>query len=325
MHFLSNMETHSTSPKDITKQEDGGSKINKLQFDPLLSPEQAYLQVLARVLEDHHERETRNGLTLSRFGERMEFDLEQGFPLLTTKRMFWKGILGELLWFLRAETNANKLNAMGIKIWNLNSTREYLDSVGLLDYPEGDCGPIYGFQWRNFMGSYKGCDHDYINHGDGIDQLANIIHQIKTNPSSRRLVMSGWNPMQASQMVLPPCHTLYQFYVQDGKLSCQMYQRSGDMFLGVPFNIASTALLTHIIAKLTDLVPSKVILVLGDAHIYKDHVDAVKEQLSRTCLPLCRLNILRREEVDKPEQFEMGDFSLQSYQSHKRIPAKMIV
>ena len=290
--------------------------------------EQSYLDLLRKILNEGQRKEGRNGTTISSFGERMEFNIENQFPLLTTKRMFWKGIVGEIVWFLNANTDAKKLNEMGVKIWDGNSSREYLDSIGLTDYREGDCGPIYGFQWRNFNGTYRGPDVDYIKEGNGVDQLASIIEQIRTNPGSRRLLMSGWNPYQEKQMALPPCHTLYQFYVNDGKLSCQMYQRSGDMFLGVPFNIGSTALLTYMIAHLTGLKPHKIILVIGDAHIYECHTDAVKKQIDRTPTEFCQLRIKEREDgsdIVNPEDFRMDDFELVGYKSQGRIKAKMVV
>lgn len=293
------------------------------QPDPM-HQENQYLDLLRKVLFGGQKHETRNGTTLSSFGESLEFDIEKEFPLLTTKRMFWKGIVHELLWFLKARTNSKELEAMKINIWKGNSSRVFLDSRKLYDYEEGTCGPIYGFQWRNFGGTYKGPDHDYINDGDGIDQLGNIIDQIKTNPSSRRLVMSGWNPLQEKEMVLPPCHTLYQFYVHENKLSCQMYQRSADLFLGLPFNIASTALLTHLVANLTNLVPSKLKIIIGDAHIYENHVDAVQEQLSRTCFPWCHLKIINKDQT-QPEDFEFDDFELENYKCHKPIKATMNV
>jgi thymidylate synthase len=290
--------------------------------------EQSYLDLLKKIIETGHKKVGRNGTTISSFGERMEFNIQNQFPLLTTKRMFWKGILGELVWFLNAQTDAKKLNEMGVKIWDGNTSREYLDSIGLEKYREGECGPIYGFQWRNFNGTYEGPDKDYIADGDGVDQLQNIIHQIKTNSGSRRMLMSGWNPSQAKDMALPPCHLLYQFYVCDGNLSCQMYQRSGDMFLGVPFNIASTALLTYMIAHLTGLKPHKIIIVIGDAHIYSEHLDAAKTQIARTPTPFCQLNIKEREDdttISNPEDFKTTDFELINYKSQGRIKAKMIV
>ena len=246
----------------------------------ILNDEHNYLKQLKYILENGETRQTRNAETISSFGIRMEFDLKKGFPLLTTKKMYWKGVYEELLWFLKSNTNAKKLSDKGVHIWKGNSNRTFLDSIGLDHYKEGDCGPIYGFQWRHFNAKYKGCDKDYTN--KGVDQLKEIIHLLKTNPTSRRIFMSAWNPEQMDEMALPPCHISYQFYVSDSnKLQCQMYQRSGDMFLGIPFNIASVSLLTHIIAKMTDLIPDKIILVVGDAHIYKTHIEQVKEQLKR--------------------------------------------
>jgi thymidylate synthase len=290
--------------------------------------EQAYLDLLRKLLETGSEKIGRNGKIFSSFGERLEFNIENKFPLLTTKRMFWKGIVGELVWFLNANTNAKELKEMGVGIWDGNSTREYLDSIGLTEYEEGDCGPIYGFQWRNFNGTYKGAGWDkgaeYVKKGDGFDQLGEVLRLIRTQPNSRRIFMSGWNPTQMPKMALPPCHVSYQFYVQDGKLSCQMYQRSGDMFLGVPFNIASTALLTYIIAHLTDLIPHKIILVIGDAHIYEEHIDAVKKQIARTPTEFCQLEISNKE-AKTPEDFKPTDFLLFGYKSQGRIAAKMVV
>ena len=219
---------------------------------------------------------------------------------------------------------------MGVGIWDGNSTREYLDSIGLTEYEDGDCGPIYGFQWRNFNGTYKGAGWDkgaeYVKKGDGFDQLGEVLRLIRTQPNSRRIFMSGWNPTQMPKMALPPCHVSYQFYVQDGKLSCQMYQRSGDMFLGVPFNIASTALLTYIIAHLTDLIPHKIILVIGDAHIYEGHIDAVKEQLDRKSRPFPTLLIGddNGKIPDKIEELEYKHFKLIGYEPHPSIKAKMV-
>ena len=285
--------------------------------------EKKYLQLLEKILNNGSPKKGRNGTILSLFGERLEFDISDKFPLLTTKKMFWKGIVGELLWFLNANTDSKKLENNGVRIWQGNSSREYLDSIGLTEYKEGDCGPIYGFQWRNFNGTYYGTEKDYVKTGDGVDQLKEIIRLIKNEPNSRRIFMSGWNPTQMKQMALPPCHVSYQFYVQNGELSCQMYQRSGDMFLGVPFNIASTALLTYIIANITNLKPKKIILIIGDAHIYSEHVNAVQKQLTRKPKPFCKLHIKKKKE--NPEDFEKSDFELIDYESYGRIPAKMIV
>ena len=283
--------------------------------------EQNYLDQLQYVLDHGDIRQTRNSETISSFGIRMEFDLTLGFPLLTTKKMFWKGIKEELVWFLSANTNSKDLSDKGVHIWDGNSNRDFLNSIGLETYKEWDCGPIYGFQWRHFNASYKGCSWDYSN--QGVDQLLQVIHLLKTNPTSRRIFMSAWNPEQMKQMALPPCHISYQFYVSEGnKLQCQMYQRSGDMFLGIPFNIASTALLVHILAKMTDLIPGKVILVIGDAHIYKNHIKQVQLQLQRK--PYIPCNLIVNIKRNKIEEYVASDFVLQNYHSHSSIKADMV-
>jgi len=285
------------------------------------SHEQNYLTQLQYVLDHGEIRQTRNAETLSCFGIRMEFDLTLGFPLLTTKKMFWKGIKEELMWFLKANTNSKDLSDKGVHIWDGNSNREFLDSIGLETYKEWDCGPIYGFQWRHFNAKYKGCLVNYKH--QGVDQLLQVIHLLKTDPTSRRIFMSAWNPEQMKQMALPPCHISYQFYVSEGnKLQCQMYQRSGDMFLGIPFNIASTALLVHILAKMTDLQPGKVILVVGDAHIYKNHVEQVKLQLQRT--PYIPCNLIVKTKKNTIEEYVANDFVLQNYHSYPSIKADMV-
>lgn len=281
-----------------------------------------YIKQLEYVLLNGETRQTRNAETISSFGIRMEFDLTLGFPLLTTKKMFWKGIKEELLWFLQANTNANDLSNKGVHIWDGNSNRDFLDSIGLHSYQEGDCGPIYGFQWRHFNAKYNGCNSDYKH--QGVDQLQQIIHLLQTNPTSRRIFMSAWNPEQMKEMALPPCHISYQFYVsEDKKLQCQMYQRSGDMFLGIPFNIGSTALLVHILAKMTGLIPGKVILVVGDAHIYKNHVDQVKLQLQKK--PYLPCNLIVKQKRNNIEEYQSTDFVLQNYHSHPYIKADMVV
>tara|TARA_B110000211_G_C14059603_1_gene544920 strand:- start:1140 stop:2222 length:1083 start_codon:yes stop_codon:yes gene_type:complete len=280
-----------------------------------------YLQQLQNVLDHGETRHTRNSETISSFGIRMEFDLTLGFPLLTTKKMFWKGIKEELVWFLGANTNSKDLSDKGVHIWDGNSNRAFLDSIGLETYKEWDCGPIYGFQWRHFNAKYKGCLVNYKH--QGVDQLLQVIHLLKTDPTSRRIFMSAWNPEQMKQMALPPCHISYQFYVSEGnKLQCQMYQRSGDMFLGIPFNIASTALLVHIVAKMTDLQPGKVIIVVGDAHIYKNHVEQVKIQLQRT--PYIPCNLIVKTKKNNIEEYSASDFILQNYYSHPSIKANMV-
>lgn len=225
------------------------------------------------------KRSDRTGVgTVSIFGAQMRFDLRNDiFPLLTTKRVFWRAVLEELLWFIKGSTNAKELQDKNVHIWDGNSTREFLDKNGFHDREEGDLGPVYGFQWRHFGAEYKTCHDDYT--GKGIDQLNEIIERIRNNPNDRRIIMSAWNVTDIPKMALPPCHCFVQFYVADGELSCQLYQRSADMGLGVPFNIASYALLTYMIAHVTGLKPGDFIHTLGDAHVYLTHIEPLKEQV----------------------------------------------
>lgn len=282
--------------------------------------EYVYLNALNDILVNGKIRETRNAKTISKFGITLKFNISETFPLLTTKRMFWKGIYEELLWFIKGDTNAHHLAEKGVHIWDGNTTREFLDGIGLNHYKDGECGPIYGFQWRHYNADYKGCDIDYT--GVGIDQLQNCIDLIRSDPTSRRIYMTAWNPVRLKEMCLPPCHVSYQFYVEEGKLSCMMYQRSGDMFLGVPFNIASTALLTYMMAHITGLKTGEITIVIGDAHIYECHVDAVKEQLSRTPLPFPKLSFKR--EINNIDDIKTEDIELNNYVCLKAISAKMI-
>uniref|UniRef100_A0A6C0B5R5 DHFR domain-containing protein n=1 Tax=viral metagenome TaxID=1070528 RepID=A0A6C0B5R5_9ZZZZ len=288
--------------------------------------EYQYLNLLEKILTDGEVRETRNSKTISLFGVKMQFDISQSFPLLTTKKMYWKGILKELLWFINANTNSKDLEKDKVRIWQGNSTREYLDSIGLTQYEEGDCGPIYGFQWRHFNAKYRGHGADYT--GEGVDQLQNIIDLIRTNPNSRRMYMTAWNPCQLKEMALPPCHISYQFYVRKcsdtGKrfLDCMMYQRSGDIFLGVPFNIASTATLTYIIANATDIHPGKINIVIGDAHIYENHIEQVKTQLGRT--PYTFPTLVIKKKIDDIDNIIYDDFEIDEYTCHPGIKAEMV-
>lgn len=291
-------------------------------------PEYNYLELLENVYLNGEKRETRNGITYSSFGHTLEFDIEKyGFPLITTKKMFFKGIAKELLWFLKGETNANILKEQGVHIWDGNTSREYLDTIGLSHYPEGCAGPIYGYQWRFFNAPYDFSNMKAIENTSGIDQLVSCIKEIKSNPSSRRLIINSWNVSQLNEMCLPPCHVMYQFYVIDGRLSCQMYQRSADLFLGLPFNIASTALLTYIIASITSYNVGKIKICIGDAHIYQEHLDNVLEQISRKPLEFCKINVTNNyKELSIEEQLEKlcyEDISIENYISHGVLKSLM--
>jgi thymidylate synthase len=285
--------------------------------------EHVYLRALKDVLETGKRRVTRNATTISKFGVKLDFDIRNQFPLLTTKKMYWHGIVGELLWFLRGDTNANHLDANRITIWNPNTTREYLDNNGLNHYVKGDCGPIYGYQWRRFNATYRGCDASYDEH-EGVDQLQQCIDLIRYQPESRRIFMSAWNPLQLGEMCLPPCHISYQFHVEEdtNELSCMMYQRSGDMFLGIPFNIASVALLVYLISHITGRVPGSITLVIGDAHIYESHIDSVRKQLERDPFPAAQLRISGNPQFI--EDYVESDIGLFGYVAHPAIRAAMV-
>ena len=283
-----------------------------------------YLNLINKVLTQGNLRSTRNANTISLFSEKMEFDISDRFPLLTTKKVYFKGVVKELLWFLKGNTNSKELECDKVNIWKGNSSREYLDSIGLHNNTEGDCGPIYGFQWRHFNAKYIDSNTDYS--GQGIDQLQNIIDLIKNNPKSRRIYMTAWNPCQLSEMALPPCHVSYQFYVRNkdekAYLDCMMYQRSGDLFLGVPFNIASTSLLVYILANICNISPGKISIIIGDAHIYENHIEQVKTQLSRipTSFPKVKIN----NQLSSIEDLKYEDIILDNYNPQSAIKASMI-
>lgn len=261
-----------------------------------------YLDLANRILTEGNRRDDRTGTgTISIFGHQMSFDLKEGFPLLTTKKLHTKSIIYELLWFLKGDTNVHYLQEHGVRIWN-----EWADE-------NGNLGPVYGHQWRFWP------DHN----GGTIDQIANVIDQIKHNPQSRRLIVSAWNVADIDQMKLPPCHTMFQFYVANGELSCQLYQRSGDVFLGVPFNIASYALLTMMMAQVCGLKPGKFIHTLGDAHLYLNHLDQIREQLTRTPYPLPTMKI--NPDVKNIEDFVYEDFQLENYQAWPHIKGEVSV
>lgn len=280
--------------------------------------EAAYLDLIRYVRDHGTQKGDRTGTgTLSHFGAQMRFDLNDGFPLLTTKKVHMKSITYELLWFLNGDTNVKYLQDHGVRIWNEWSTAEQTARFGR---PEGELGPVYGHQWRNY-GASKNSNGSY--NQDGVDQITQVIEQIKTNPNSRRLIVSGWNPSEANQVALPPCHTLFQFFVADGKLSCQLYQRSADLFLGVPFNIASYSLLTHMIAQVCDLEVGEFIWSGGDCHLYQNHLEQVNEQLTRTPyeLPTLWLN----PDVKDIFNFKFEDIRIDNYHSHSAIKAPVAV
>ena len=285
--------------------------------------EQQYLDLIGNILMNGSTKLGRNGNTISKFGDTMRFSLQNGeIPILTTKKVAWKTCLKELLWFISGNTNNKILQSENVHIWDGNSTREFLDSRGLTENKEGDLGPVYGFQWRHFNAEYKGCDENYDS--CGIDQLANVISLLKNKETrnSRRIIMSAWNPCQLDQMALPPCHVICQFNItDDDKLSCLLFQRSGDVGLGVPFNIASYSLLTHIIAKHCGLVPFEFVYVLGDAHIYDNHINAMVEQVGREPYAFPTLNITNIHE--NIEDYTITDFELLEYKHHAPIKMDM--
>jgi len=290
-----------------------------------------YQELMQEILDDGIQKENRTGIdTISIFGTRIKLNLQDGFPILTTKRVFWRGVVEELLFFLRGETDTKKLEDKGIGIWKNNTSRKFLHANGLL-YPEGEMGPGYGFQWRNFGGRYTtlvwndDSGHRIISREidkgfDGVDQLQQVVDRIQSHPDCRRHIVSAWNPQQLPQMALPPCHLLYQFYVNDSKLSCQWYQRSVDVPLGLPFNIASYALLTHIIAAICGLDVGNLIFIGGDTHIYENQLNGVREQLSREPEPLPTLGISRKiRSLKDAEKLRFEDFELLDYVSHTKI------
>jgi thymidylate synthase len=284
--------------------------------------ENQYLELIKQIIEKGVTRSDRTGVgNISIFGAQMRFSLRDQFPLLTTKRVFWRGVAEELLWFIKGSTDARLLQEKNVHIWDGNSTREFLDANGFKDREEGDLGPIYGYQWRYYGAEYTNCHANYK--GQGIDQLQEVIDRIKSNPNDRRIIMCAWNPTDIPKMALPPCHCLVQFYVADGELSCMMYQRSADMGLGVPFNIASYALLTYMIAHITNLKPGDFVHTLGDAHVYLNHVEPLKEQLERTPRPFPKLNIKRK--VESIDDFKFEDFEILNYNPYPTIKMEMAV
>lgn len=257
-------------------------------------------------------------------GNMLRFRLDQGFPLLTTKRVFWRGVVEELLWMCRGETNAKLLAAKGVHIWDDNTSRQFLDARGLKDYPEGALGPGYGFQWRHFGAAYRGPDADYK--GQGVDQIANIIHQLRTDPFDRRMILTAWNPADLPKMAMVPCHCMAHFTVtSEMKLNCMLFQRSADWGLGVPFNIASYALLTHMLAFLTGREVGELVYTTGDTHIYLDHLEPITDQLCRAPKPFPRLTVSGDKRIECIEDFTFENFTLYGYEPYEAIKMKMAV
>jgi len=278
----------------------------------------AYLDLLRTVLERGRDRDDRTGVgTRGVFGHQMRFDLREGFPLLTTKKVHLRSIVYELLWFLRGDTKVDYLREHGVTIWDEWATPEQCAKFGR---KEGDLGPVYGHQWRNF-GASQNADGSYAR--DGIDQLTVVLDQLRKNPNSRRLLVTGWNPREAEQVELPPCHTLFQLYAQDGELSCQLYQRSADVFLGVPFNIASYSLLTHMIAQSCGLRVGDFVHTIGDAHLYRNHLEQARLQLTRAPRP--RPKLVLNPEVRDLFAFRYEDIRFDGYDPHPAIKADVAV
>jgi thymidylate synthase len=283
-----------------------------------MSNENEYLELLKIVKYEGIKKETRNGITYSHFGHILKFDISNNiFPLITTKKMFYKGIVEELLWFLRGSCNSKELEDKGVNIWKENSSREYLDKNGFYDYEEGFLGPIYGFQWRSFNGE--------------VDQLKYVLEELQNN-NSRRVLLNAWNPCQLSQQALPPCHILYNFFkINDAEINCMMYMRSSDLFLGLPFNIASTALLTYIIAKVSGFKVKEIAICICDAHIYEEHLTLINTQLERKPNDFPTIEIIKNIDINSSteekikwiENLTFDDFKLNNYVSYPAIKGIM--
>ena len=278
-----------------------------------------YHDLLRHILDRGTRHEDRTGVgTISTFGYQTRFDLSEGFPIVTTKRVPFRWVAEELFWFLSGSTNERDLRDRGVDIWQEWATKEQTARFGR---KEGDLGPVYGYLWRSFGGDYP--------QTDGVDQIARLINEIERNPNSRRLIVSGWDPRVCDEVALPPCHTLFQFKIENGKtLHCQLYQRSADAFLGVPFNISSYALMTHLLAHVCDLEPGEFIHTFGDLHIYSNHLDQVKELLSREPLPLPKLEFVNADSLKGLEgllNFTFEHLKLANYQSHGKIAAPVAV
>lgn len=305
--------------------------------------EQQYLSLIREILSTGEHRPDRTGTgTLSLpFPHQHRYSLSRPdgtliLPLLTTKRVFFRAVLAELLWFVSGDTNAKTLQDQNVKIWDGNGSREYLDSIGLTERATGDLGPVYGFQWRHFGAEYTDCHADYA--GKGVDQLAEVVRKLRESPYDRRIILSAWNPADLKIMALPPCHMFAQFYVsfpataptradgsKQGTLHTLLYQRSNDMGLGVPFNIASYALLAHMLARTTDLIPGTLTHTMGDAHVYLDHREALEEQVTREPRAFPTLELANREPGCSIDGWKVEDFKVVGYEPHKGLAMKMSV
>jgi len=294
------------------------NKVKTLNYD-----EMSYIYLLNKILHYGQYSDDRTGVgTLFSFGEHLEFDISNSIPLFTTKKVFFRCIVEELLFFLSGKTNVKILQDKNVHIWDGNSSREYLDSIGLLHFKDGDLGKFYGFQWRHWGAEYIDCDHDYTS--QGIDQIEQVIDLIKHDPYSRRIIITAWNPTDLHNVVLPPCHTLCQFNVniKKGTLSCNMYQRSADLFLGVPFNVASYAILTYLIALECNLKPEKLRVNFGNTHIYLNHLEQVQEQITRKPFRFPKIEINKKNSLN---DYCYDDFVLKEYKFHSKLKGKMAI
>lgn len=312
---------------DVSSQMDVNTENKENQTEQRLPSkrheEYQYLEKVAEIMKYGNTRIDRTNVgTKSIFGAQARYSLRNNtLPLLTTKKVFIRGIIEELIWFIKGSTNAKELQAKNVRIWDGNSSREFLDKYGFSHREEGDLGPIYGFQWRHFGAEYKDMHTDYT--GQGIDQLKECIWKIKNTPNDRRIIMSAWNPVDVPKMALPPCHCFVQFYVSDGELSCQLYQRSADMGLGVPFNIASYAILTHMIAHVCGLKAGDFVHTIGDCHVYLNHFGPLEEQLKREPRPFPTLKI--NNVTDDIESFKYSDFEVIGYDPYPVVKMDMAV
>uniref|UniRef100_A0A2K5PIQ4 Thymidylate synthase n=1 Tax=Cebus imitator TaxID=2715852 RepID=A0A2K5PIQ4_CEBIM len=298
-----------------------GSELPRQPSQPA-AREPDHLGQMEHILRGGVRKDDRTGTgTLSVFGMQARYSLRDEFPLLTTKRCVLEGCFGGVAVLYQGTQKAKELSSKGVKIWDANGSRDFLDSLGFSAREEGDLGPVYGFQWRHFGAEYRDMDSDYS--GQGVDQLQRVTDTIKTNPDDRRIIMCAWNPRDLPLMALPPCHALCQFYEVNGELSCQLHQRSGDMGLGVPFNTASYTLLTYVIAHITGLKPGDFVHTLGDAHIYLNHIKPLKIQLQREPRPFPKLKILRQ--VEKIDDFKAEDFKVEGCNPHPTIKMEMAV